>query len=349
MRSSVLLRRACLATALPLALGCPPPEATPETASDPTPAAVVGERTITLGELDQRIRDDLFTEATGDGDPAQLYELRDETLDEMIDEALIEAEAKAQGVEADELLEREAKPEPVEFADVQGFYDQIKGRMGPDVELEAVADQIRMRLESQNEAQARAAFLTSLREKADVRVEIEPPRIEVAAVGPALGPADAPVTIIEFSDYQCPFCQRAEPTLKQIAARYPEQVRIVYRHFPLDNIHPLARGASEAAACAGEQDKFWEYHALIWRETPELDADKLAALAQEAELDLEAFSSCVGEGRFADEIEADLEAGREAGVNGTPAFFVNGIPLSGAQPLDAFVELIESELARAGS
>lgn len=315
------------------------------TAAAPTESAArIGDRTISVAELDARIKDNLFEEASEDGDPAKLYELRSEAIEELVDETLLDAEAKAQGTSAEALLEAEAaKAPPVEQAQVQAFYDQIKSRLG-DTPLEAVESQIRARLEHQRRAEAQHAFVASLREKADVQVDLEPPRIDVAADGPSRGPADAPVTIIEFSDYQCPFCKRAEPTLVQLLKRYPEQVRLVYRHFPLAG-HEQARPAAEAAACAEDQGKFWEYHDLLFESSPDLDADALRELAERAKLDLAAFDACVAAGTHADKVQADFEAGQEAGVNGTPAFFVNGIPLSGARALPEFVKLVERELA----
>lgn len=319
---------------------------TPAGAEDSKPAARIGERTITIAELDAHIKDGLFEQASEGGDAAKLYELRSEAVEEMINDALVEAEAKLRNTTSEALLESEAaKAPPVEQADVQAFYDQIKARLG-DTKLEAVADQIRMRLEQQRHAEAQQAFVQGLREKAEVHVDIEPPRIAVAAEGPSRGPGGAPVTIVEFSDYQCPFCKRAEPTVEQLLKRYPEQVRVVYRHFPLDG-HAEARPAAEAAACAEDQGKFWEYHKLVFQNSPKLAKEDLRELAGKAALDVAAFDACVAEGRHKAKVQADLEAGREAGVSGTPAFFVNGIPLSGARSLQEFVKLVDAELAKA--
>ncbi len=328
------------------ALGCPQPEGKPSDAEGARPAATVGSRTITLAELDRRIKDDLFEEATDAGNAGKLYEVRSEAIESVIDEELLEAEAKKRGMTSEALLaSEEAKAKPVDAAEVQAFYDRIKARLG-ETKLEAVADRIRQTLEGQRHAEARQAFVKGLREAAKVTVLLEPPRIPVAAEGPSRGPQDAAVTIVEFSDYQCPFCKRAEPTVEQIAQRYPAQVRIVYRHFPLDNIHPEARGASEAAACAEDQGKFWEYHAQVFESSPKLEKGALRQAAEKVKLDLASFDQCVGERRHQAKVEKDLEAGRAAGVSGTPAFFVNGIPLSGAQPVEKFVELIERELAQ---
>jgi protein-disulfide isomerase len=178
-------------------------------------------------------------------------------------------------------------------------------------------------------------------------VLLDPPRQEVAVAAndPVKGPANAPITIIEFSDYQCPFCRRAEPTVQQVLAEYEGKVRFVFRHFPLDRIHPQARGASEAAACAAEQGKFWEYHAELFAEGVQLDRAGLDAAAAKTGLDAAAFKDCVDTRKTQALVEADLKAGEAAGVSGTPAFFINGIPLRGALPLDDFKKVIDEELA----
>lgn len=338
--------RALSGLALAAALGC---DAGPHAAvkpEDAKAAAKIGQRTITIGDLDAHIKNELFEQASENGAPAKLYELRSEAIERMIDDELVESEAKTRGMTKDALLQAEAaKAKPVEDADVQAFYDQIKARIG-DTKLEAVAPQIRARIEQQRHAEAQQAFMTGLREKADVKVELEPPRITVAADGPSRGPATAPVTIVEFSDYQCPYCKRAETTLAQLVLKYPDQVRLVYRDFPLDG-HPEARPAALAAACANDQGKFWDYHRLLFGSSPKLDKDTLRKLAETAKLDLKAFDACVADGRHAAKIQADVEAGHEAGVSGTPAFFVNGIPFSGARSLAEFAKLIDAEIAKA--
>jgi protein-disulfide isomerase len=334
------------AAALLALLGVAACDAGRPSAEDAKPAATIGTRTITIAELDAHIKDGLFREASEDRDPGKLYELRSGAIEQMIDEALLDAEAKKRGMSRDDLVKVETtKAKPVEQAEVQAFYDSVKPRLG-DTKLEAVADQIRARLEAQRLQETHRALVEGLREQAKIEVKLEPPRIEVAAEGPSRGPAGAPVTIVEFSDYQCPFCKRAEPTVVEVMKRYPEQVRLVFRHFPLDSIHPLARKAAEAAACAEEQGKFWEYHTLLFGKSPQLDAATLKTLAEEAKLDVPGFEACVASGKHKERIERDAEAGKAANVSGTPAFFVNGIPLSGARSVDEFVKLIERELAK---
>jgi protein-disulfide isomerase len=178
-----------------------------------------------------------------------------------------------------------------------------------------------------------------------VTIMLEPPRLKVADAGrPSRGPARAPVEIIEFSDFQCPFCLRAHPTVAQVLNAYGDRVRFVYRNYPLPN-HPNAWPAAEAAACAGEQGKFWEYHDRLFDNQSKLGEADLKQHAAALALDTAKFDACVDAHKYKKDIDADVAAGEEAGVSGTPAFFINGRELSGAQPFEAFKRVIDEELA----
>lgn len=162
---------------------------------------------------------------------------------------------------------------------------------------------------------------------------------------PVLGAKDAPVTIIEFSDYQCPYCRVWHAQVfGELIATYGADVRFVYRDFPLDEIHPDARPAAIAATCAGEQGKYWEYHNLLFTSDLGLGAEARATYAQRLGLDLERFATCVARGATNDEVDGDLQDAFDIGVRGTPTFFINGRPLVGAQPLEAFASIIDDEL-----
>ena len=321
------------------------PDADPAAATDSTPAIRIGDETISVGELDKWIKDQLFQQETESGKASKLYEVRAGAAENLVAQRLLEAEAKRQGTTADALIEAEVKKRiKVADADVQRFYDENKKSFGERA-LDDMKGQIREHLERRAAPEAARNYVQELRQVAQVEVLIERPRTTVEATGPTRGPADAKVTIIEFSDYQCPFCRRAEPTVEQMLADYEGRVRFVFRHFPLDRIHPQARGASEAAACAAEQDKFWEYHAQLFADGAQLDRAGLDAMATKTGLDLAAFKSCVDERKTQALVEADLKAGEAAGVSGTPAFFINGIPLRGALPIDDFKKVIDEELA----
>jgi len=312
------------------------------TDDSPTVARLDGEE-ITRAELDAWIQEDWLEQQLQQMTPAQEHEFRAERLERMIDEQLLEREAREQGVAPEALLSRQADDVEVSDAEVKAFYEANQDRLS-SVSLEEIAPRIRDHLSQRQAQDAVQRYLKSLRDGADVEVALQAPRTEVAATGPALGPESAPVTVVEFSDFQCPYCARAAPVVKQLHERYPDSVRIVYRHFPLDSVHPQARPAAEASLCAADQDRFWEYHDVLFENARQLGEADLIRYAEELGLDMADFRTCLKEGRHARQVERDLEAGRRAGVTGTPSFFVNGRMLGGAQPLEAFVRIIESEL-----
>ncbi len=163
---------------------------------------------------------------------------------------------------------------------------------------------------------------------------------------PVYGPDDAPITIIEFSDFECPYCRKWHNEVwPQLKEAYPNQIRLVYRDFPLTNIHPNATPAASAANCAREQDRYWEFNEKLFSMEHELNLSGYQAYAEQLELDMVAFNECLEDGRYNDEVMADFEYAANLGVNSTPTFFVNGIPVVGAQPFEAFSQLIDSELA----
>lgn len=348
--------RPVLAICIPLlvlTLGCPPPEKTAEQGPEDkekggTVAAELNGETILVSDIDAWIKEQLFAQASENQDPTKLYELRSKALDDMIHERLLEKEAAPLGISPDELVRQETeKRVKISDEELLAFYEENKERMG-DVSFEEMKPRIQRHLQQQRGMTAAQEYLKELRSNASVEIHLDAPRIEVEARGPSLGPEDAPVTIVEFSDYQCPFCRRADPVIQQVLERYPSEVRFVFRNFPLDRIHSLARGAAEAAACANEQGHFWEYHKGLFAAGAKYDAESLEQLASDTGLDLEAFRTCVKERRFQADVEADVAAGRKAGVTGTPAFFVNGIRIKGARPLEDFVAIIDQELGRSG-
>jgi len=162
---------------------------------------------------------------------------------------------------------------------------------------------------------------------------------------PSLGSENAPITIVEFSDFQCPYCARFEQdTFPELKSRYIDTglVKIVFRDFPLTSIHQYAQKAAEASECADEQDKFWEYHDLLFSNQNALEVSSLKGYAFSIGLDTQQFDSCLDSGKYKDEVQKDMEDGISYGVTGTPAFFVNGKLLTGAQPFSEFERLINS-------
>jgi protein-disulfide isomerase len=164
---------------------------------------------------------------------------------------------------------------------------------------------------------------------------------------PVKGPATAPVTIVEFSDFQCPVCARLKPTLDQIKEKYGDKVRIVFRQYPLTSIHPNAPKAAEAALCANDQGKFWELHDAMFADQAGLAMENLKAKATKiAGLQPEPFNACLDSGKHAEEVRQDLASGTAAGVGSTPSMFVNGRALVGLVPFEDISRLIDDELKR---
>lgn len=167
---------------------------------------------------------------------------------------------------------------------------------------------------------------------------------------PAWGPEDAPVVMVEFSDYQCPYCERFhQETYSQIRATYEGRIRFVYRDMPLPQIHPDAMLAAEAADCANEQGAFWDYHDLLFNNQQDLSRTALGSYATQLRLDINTFNQCLDTGRYQQEITSDMQAAASYGVQGTPTFFINGRPIVGAQPFEVFAAVIDEELARAAA
>jgi protein-disulfide isomerase len=228
---------------------------------------------------------------------------------------------------------------------VRSFYEEHAEEAGgrPYEEFEGA---LREELSRRQRGAAWESFVAGLHEAHPSQVRLEPPRMPVEATGPARGPESAPVTIVTFSDYNCPYCKQSNAVMDEVLTRYPEQVRLVLRHYPLDSLHPRARAAAEAAACAHEQGRFWDYHERLFQIFMAMPGDALTSLAGELGLDRTAFESCVVERRTQTLVERDVEAGQRAGVRGTPAFFVNGIRLTGSQSVEALQRVIDEELER---
>ena len=316
----------------------------------PDPGSVAGKiggKEITVGEIDEWIKDQLYSQATRGKNPMKVYEVRNRALEQMANErAADEAAAKA-GKSRDVLMKEEVeKRATVTDEEVQKYYDEHKDRFR-NMPFEKVAPAVKRQLLGQRQVQAMQEYTKGLREGLGFENALEPPRFEIAAEGPSQGPADAPIVLAEFSDYECPFCKAAEPVVKQVLERYPTQVRLVYKNYPIDS-HPKARPAAEAALCAEEQGKFWEFHKKLFEKSPQIAPEQLAPIASEAGLDGAKFDECVKARRFQAKVDADLELGKKSGVAGTPAFFVNGVPIAGGRSVDDFAKAIDAELQRLG-
>jgi predicted DsbA family dithiol-disulfide isomerase len=272
-------------------------------------------------------------------------------LDRLVEKRLLLARANKEGIGVEALLDREVSrrvQEPPESA-LRAVYDQTKanGRVLPP--FEDVRGEIAGFLKTQAAESVRRDLASRLRAEAKVESLMPPlllPKVEFEAKGPSRGDAGAPVTIVEFSDYECEFCGVAEETVRRVLDAYKGRVRLVHQAFPL-SIHPRAPKAAEAAFCAGEQGRYWEMHDSLLAKQAALGVDDLKGRARGLQLDAPRFDSCLDSGRMARAVDASRKLGEELGLTATPAFFVNGRFLSGAQPFERFKELVDNELSEA--
>lgn len=307
--------------------------------------ATVGDESITMAELERLSATDL---ATLD---EQRYRLLDRRLALLIAERLITAEAKRRGVSVEALLHAEvtSKTPPVTGEDVSAFISQNRAQLpqGSDADLKPkVADYLhRLQLSQRQEA-----YAMTLRGQLPVQVYLKAPdpvRVKIdPGIGFARGPREAPVTIVEFTDFHCPFCKSVVSTLKQITAQYGDRVRWVFRDFPIPSLHPEALIAHEAARCAGEQGKFWPYHDLLFDRAPVSAPAVLRDFAVLTGVETAAFTKCLDSHKYRAAVSADMEVGAQLGITGTPTFFINGALLIGNQPLAEFQRAVERELDR---
>jgi protein-disulfide isomerase len=311
-----------------------------------TPVAKMGTEVVTAGELDESVKKEL---AQMDQQyQEQRHELRRQALEGLLRKRAFEAKAKAKGVTAEEFVNQEivAKiPEPSD-EEIRALYERAKAGGQPLPPLDQVKGDIARYIKNQKGQGALAEYYDGLKKEMSIEVLLppyEPPKVAVDATGPSKGPSNAPVTIVEWSDFECPYCVKAEATVKDLLAAYPDKIRLVYRDYPLP-MHARAPKAAEAAHCAGDQGKYWEMHGKLFESGNKLDASDLKAHARGIGLDGGKFDKCLDSGEKAKIVEMHKKAGEDAGVSGTPAFFINGRMLSGAQPLDAFKAIVDQEL-----
>jgi protein-disulfide isomerase len=304
--------------------------------------ARVGAITLTQAQVDDLIKGPL-TELR-----MRENTLRAQGLEELIAQTVLGQEATARGTTVSELLksEVEQKAAPTE-AELKAYYEANKDRFKNVPEADALK-QIEPGMRQQQQRTRQSAYLRELRQKYGVKVLLEPMRMNVDIAGaPVRGNVKAPVTIVEFSDFQCPFCARARPTVNKVRETYGDKVRILFRDFPLQ-MHAQATKAAEAASCAGDQDKFWEMHDRLFASQAKLQVPDLKQHAADLGLQADTFGECLDSGKYASKWQQGLADGTQYGVTGTPAFFINGRPLMGARPFEDFATVIDDELERGG-
>jgi protein-disulfide isomerase len=249
----------------------------------------------------------------------------------------------------DQLLAQELPKRTPEITDerIKALYDQSQERT-QGISMQDLRPAIVAYLQRQAPAEARQRYIQELRKAAsNIKVRLDPPRLAIGVQpnDPASGPATARVEIVEFSDFQCPFCERVMPVLKQLTAKYPTQVKLVWKDFPLPS-HPDAKPAAEAAQCAREQGKFWEYHDKLFANQSQLTAENFKQWAGQLGMDAAKFNACVDNATHRQLVQADMQEGQRDGVSSTPTVFINGRALIGALPIEAYEEVIQEELAR---
>jgi len=270
------------------------------------------------------------------------YQAEQKALNDLIARRLLDNEARREHLSVDELLKREVDRKVMDLTEDQlrTVYDVI----APKDSFEAMRGKIQESVRAQRLQKARAAYVDSLREKANVLVLLAPPRADFA-VGDAarLGPASAPVQLVEFADYECPYCIKVHPDLKKLRAEFGDRISLVYKDFPLP-MHAHAQKAAEAARCAGAQDKFWQYHDQLFSST-HIDVPQLKQFATDLGLDMVKFNNCLDSGQQAAAVQKDAAEAQKIGLSGTPSFFLNGHFFTGALKYEDLRQMVLRELS----
>jgi protein-disulfide isomerase len=304
------------------------------------PVASVNGRIITRDELDQRVRSQL--QALEE----RIYQLRASALHALIGEVLIEQEARRRGITVNDLIAEIAAKARVEAAEIAAAYERSRSQLVGLPEFEAM-EQIRENLARRRRAEAYRSFVEDLRKRAEVQIFLEPDARLTVAVDPGAdpirGPADSPITIIEFADFECPHSRKAQGALQRLLGENPDKVRLVFKHFPLPS-HPSAFLAARASLCAQEQGRFWEYHDALFSATPPFSRPDLQVLAERIGLERKRFADCLSSDRHSDRISEHVRSAQAAGVTGTPTFVVNGRIYRGALPYDDWDSIVRQQM-----
>jgi protein-disulfide isomerase len=309
--------------------------ATAQTSTDVV--AEIGGVKLTMSDLEQKESSKLL-QARFD-----FYQAESKALDDLIDTTLIEQKAKSENLTVDQLLDHDVKAQvkdPTEDQ-IRVYYEGLE----TDQPFEAVRAKILEKIRALRTNKARAAYIKALREQSNVYVTLTPPST-VVELGNAdvLGSKDAPVVLVEFADYECPYCQRVAPAIKKLQTELGGKIAVAYKDFPLP-MHAHAEKAAEAARCAGKQGQFWAFHDGLFS-SKELDIDQLKAQAHALKLDSAVFDKCLDGGETAAAVQQDREQGLRLGLTGTPSFFVNGHFISGALDYAALRKIVDQQLAQ---
>jgi protein-disulfide isomerase len=299
--------------------------------------AQIGAVKLTMGDLEQQESSKLL-QARFD-----FYQAESKALDDLIDRTLIEQKARSENLTVEQLLDREVKSQVKDPTEDQMrvYYEGLE----TDQPYEAVRGKILDKIRALRTNKARAAYIKTLRAESSVYVTLAPPSTAVDLENAdVLGSKDAPVMLVEFADYECPYCQKVAPAIKKLEQDFGGKVAVVYKDFPLP-MHAHAEKAAEAARCAGKQGQFWAFHDELFS-SKELDIDQLKAQAHALKLDGAVFDKCLDGGETAAAVQQDREQGVRLGLTGTPSFFVNGHFLSGALDYAALRKIVDQQLAQ---
>jgi protein-disulfide isomerase len=307
--------------------------------SDPSQVvATVGNNKLTMEKVQQQKAGQLLNARYA------LYQAELAAVKSLIDQELLKEQAAKESISVAELLKRhvESKVKDPTEDQMAVFYEGLQTSQPYSLVRGKIFEAIHKR----REAKVRDEYIASLRADKTIKILLEPPKTAVVlGDAPLLGQPGAPVLIVEFADYQCPYCQRMESTLQKLRAQYGDKIKFAYKNFPLPS-HPQAEKAAEAARCAGMQGKYWEYHDALYK-SRKLDVPELKEQARSLGLDSKKFDLCLDSAAQAAAVAKDQAEGRELGITGTPSFFVNGHFVSGAVNPDVLSDLINDELSAA--
>ena len=282
----------------------------------------------------------------------EIYRLKRQKLDQMIVEVLLHHEATQRGMTLDQFVNDEiiSKGAQVTDADIDRYIEENRSRL-PDWKgtMEELREQVRTFLQKQKNYEKVVQYARTLEPKYGVEIYLQEPESITAKVStegsPSIGPDDAPVTIFEFSDYQCPACRRGHDTVRRIREMYSGQIRWIFKNYPL-KMHKDAERAAEAALCAADQNRFWDYQDVLYATKEDLSAEKLGQLAANLGMAPDPFKQCLESRKYKHKVELDLKDAQNAGVDRTPTFIINGRRTTGAPSLEQFKAMIDEELAR---
>lgn len=301
-----------------------------------TVVAEVNGQKLALSDLERKHPGALFQARNS------FYESEKKVVQQYTDECLLEQEAQKQHVTVEQLLKAHvddtiAKDPSEESLHV--YYEGLDTTQPYEVVRGKIIDALRQR----RLARAKEAYLQSLRSKASVVVKLDPPRAEIGLKDtPVRGATSPRVTIVEYADYECPYCQQAQPVLQQLETEFQGKVAFAFKDFPLP-MHADAQKAAEAAHCAGAEGKYWDYHDMLFAKK-QLDPASLKSFARDLKLDTAAFDKCLDSGATAQTVKAQLDEAQALGLQGTPTLFINGRYISGALSHDALRAIVEEEL-----